>query len=229
MYNVLTKKNDPVIIGNLEVEVTLEENHEYKNSVTKFKVEEGFDITDNVHQELDSLTIDGVYSDTPLPFRDGQLSPLITGIGENRTQKAIEELLKICGRILPKQDKVTGIEERGIDPKKTVITPETHINPQIVDIVSGLRIYTNMVCTSLKFRKDRTSGFSLPFSMTFKKISTITSEIAAIDKVDSLGGKAPNIENQGPDTKAAGTQTTKKPTSVFSIIYESLKTTWGGG
>jgi len=228
MYNLLTNRNDPVTIGDTEVEVTIEENHDYTNTVTKYPVEEGFDISDHIHQEPEAITVSGVFSDTPLPLRDGKLSPFIIGAGELNTQKALEELLAIAGRVLPKQEKVTGIIERQIDPTNTVVVPEKVAEPQVVDIVSGLRIYTNMICISLKFRRDRTTGQSLPFTMTFQKLYTVASEVVAIDKTDDLNGKAPNIKNQGPETKAAGTQTTKEPTSVFAQIYDGLKTIWGG-
>lgn len=227
MINILKNRQDPVTIGDLEVEVTLSEDHDYKNDVTRYPVEEGFDISDHIHQQPESVTLSGVFSDTPLPIRNGTLNEFIKGAGENRTQKAVEELLKIAGYVLPKQNKNTGLVERQIDFSSTT-TSEKKIKPQTVDIVSGIRVYTNMICSSLKIRRDRRTGYSLPFSMSFTKFYTVESEIVILDKTSDLGGKAPNIKNKAPSTKEVGVQSTKTPKSQFATIWDSLRSTWGG-
>lgn len=228
MINILKNRHDPTTIGSLEVEVTLTEDHSYQNDVTRYPVEEGFDISDHVHQQPEKVTISGVFSDTPLPIRGLTLNPAIIGAGENRSQKAIEELLKIAGYVLPKQKKVTGLVEREIEQSNTVTTPEKRIQPQVIDIVSGIRVYTQMICTNLRFTRNRNTGYSLPFTMDFIRLYTVASEVTVLDKTSELNGKAPNIKNKAPENKNVGVQTTKTPKSQFATIWDGLKSLWGG-
>lgn len=227
MINILLNRNDPNRIGDLEIEVTISEEHQYKNNVTNYKVEAGFDISDHVHQEPEKITMEGVFSETPIPNRAATFTSFIQGAGASNIQTALEALLAIAGYALPKQPKVTGIVERQIDPTNTLVTPERFTKPQIVDLVSGLRIYTNMICTSLTMSINRQTGQSLPFSMSFKKIYTVESKIVSIDKTSDLNGKAPNVKNQAPKTKNAGNQTVKQPSSTLVNLWDGAKGLFG--
>jgi len=223
MLNILTNRHDQSKIGSLVVEVITEENHEYKNDVTMYPVEAGFEITDHVHRNPEEYTMTGIISDTPLPQNIGNLTEFIKGMGENRTQVALEKLLSIVGRTLPKQEKILGVEERGLTTTDTLITPERTESPKIIDIVSGLRIYTNMICTSLSIPRNPTTGRSLRFSASFRKIYTIESNIISIDKTDDLDGKAPRVDNQAPKTKDTGVQTTSQPKSALASIWDGIR------
>jgi len=223
MLNILLNKNDRNKIGSLEIEATLSEDHEYKNSVSNYKVEEGYDITDHVHQEPDRVTIEGVFSETPLPNINTDFSLFVKGAGHSHVQTALEALLIIAGRILPKQQKVIGTAERQLDTASTLATQERKVSPKVVDLITGLRIYTNMVCTSLTFSKNKNTGQSLPFIMGFKKIYAVESKIVTLDKTSDLNGKAPNVKNSAPVTKQAGNQVTKTPSSALVNIWDFLR------
>lgn len=223
MINVLKNRHDPSKIGSFTIETVLDESHEYKNDVSMYPIEEGFDISDHIHQHPESLTISGLTSDTPLPQNTGDLTEFLKGAGENRTQAALEDLLAIAGYSLPKQEKGTGLSNRDIDTTNTLITPERTTSPQVVDIVSGLRIYTNMICTSLTFPRDARTGRSLKFSASFRKIFTVESKVVSIDKTSNLGGKAPRVKDQAPVTKDTGVQTTTKPKSLLANIWDGIR------
>ena len=62
MINILTNRQDPVTIGNLELEATLTENHEFVNDITSYPVEEGYEISDHVNQKPESITINALFS-----------------------------------------------------------------------------------------------------------------------------------------------------------------------
>lgn len=223
MINILTNRHDPSTIGSFTLEVTVSEQHEYKNDVTVYPVEEGFDISDHIHQQPEKFTVSGIISDTALPQNTFDLTEFIKGAGENRTQAALEDLLTIAGYSLPKQKKSTGLSSRDIDTKNTLITPERTTSPQIVDIVSGLRVYTNMICTSLTFPRDRNTGRSLRFTASFRKLYTVESKIVSIDKTSDLNGKAPRVKDQAPKTKDTGVQTKSEPKSLLLQAWESIR------
>jgi hypothetical protein len=208
MLNLILNRHDPVKIGDFEIEVTIREQHSYSNEVTDYPIEDGMNISDFIQQRPERITIEGLVSRNPLPTTVG-VEEFILGSGYNRTQNALETLLDIAGYRLPKQVGQTIIVEKAGAPK-------------IIDIVSLLRIYTNMVCTSLTIPYNQNNGQALRFSMDFKHIATVTSKIVAIDRVNNLDGKAPNIENVGPKTKSAGVQKTSTPTVANRALDSTL-------
>lgn len=56
----------PGKIGSLVLEVTLQENHERKNRVTQWPIEDGSSISDHIANEPKRLTMDGLITDSPL-------------------------------------------------------------------------------------------------------------------------------------------------------------------
>lgn len=221
MLNLILNRHDPVTIGDFQIEVTVNEQHNYRNEVTDYPVENGMNISDFIRQRPERMTIEGIISRTPLFINVG-FETAITGSGFNRTQNALETLLDIAGYRLPKQVGQTIIVERAGTPK-------------IVDIVSLLRIYVNMVCVTLTIPYNQANGDALRFTAEFKHIAMVMSKTVVIDNVSTLNGKAPNIENAGPPTKKAGVQATKETTTVANKLldgtldfYESLPFFKGG-
>lgn len=208
MLNLILNRHDPVKLGNFEIEVTQREQHTYANEVTDYPVENGMAISDFIYQRPERITIDGIVSRSPLPTRVG-IEEFIRGSGYNRTQNALETILDIAGYKLPKQVGQQLIVEKAGAPK-------------IIDIVSLLRIYTNMVCISLTIPYNQGNGEALRFSMEFKHIAMVHSKVVAIDNVDDLNGKAPNIKNVGPKTKTGGVQKTSTPTIANRLLDETL-------
>lgn len=223
MLNILTNRSDPAKIGSLTIEVVTDENHEYKNEVTMYPVETGFDISDHIHQQPETYTVTGIISTTPLPQNTGDLTEFIRGMGENRIQRGLEELLSIAGYSLPKQEKTIGTEDRDLNNTNNLVTPERTTSPKIVDIVSGLRVYTNMICTSITLPRSTQTGRSLRFTASFRKIYTVQSSVIQINTVSDLNGKAPRVSDQAPKTKDTGVQTTKQPKSVLAQIWDGIR------
>ena len=58
-------------IAGIEVDATITERHSHRAQATRFPVEVGAEITDHVHQLPDSISIDGIISDTPIGVIDG--------------------------------------------------------------------------------------------------------------------------------------------------------------
>ncbi|MCG8433494.1 MAG: hypothetical protein MJA83_05640 [Gammaproteobacteria bacterium] len=52
--------------GAIEFDASVNEDHEAENDVTEFPVEEGADITDHIRPRPESITINGIVSNTPL-------------------------------------------------------------------------------------------------------------------------------------------------------------------
>ena len=59
--------------GNVELDATIDESHEWKAEATSNPVEEGAPVTDHVIEQADKLSIKGFVTDTPIGSQSLQL------------------------------------------------------------------------------------------------------------------------------------------------------------
>lgn len=195
MISIFANWKNPVEIENLEIDTILREEHRYQNNITNYPIEKGVDISDHIQQQPEILILEGITSNTPVRFVTENFKALLRTDGSNRMQLAFDTLLRYAGFQSPKQQNTD---------------PETQINPSIMTIVTGNKVYTNMVISNLTFPRSSTTGQVVQFTVEFKKIKLVESEYTIVDKTSSLGGKAANIENQGSKTRETGKQTPKE-------------------
>jgi len=78
---------------------------------------------------------------------------------------------------------------------------------ELVTVVTGLKVYENMVIESLNVDREASTGGSLPFTMTFQRIAIVKSQTATIPKSSLTGSDLtqkqaqPNVDtgrNTGP-------------------------------
>ena len=179
----------PVLIDGLEIDTTLREVHSYRNIVTEYPIESGANITDHVKSLPERLVIDSMTTNTPIVFLADAFSNLLREDGSNRIQLAYNVLLRWAGFEPPKQE---GIE------------PEIVAAPAILTIVTGLKVFTNMVIVNLEFPKTKETGESVQYTIEFKKIKRVEAEFTQVQKTDDLNGKAPNVQNQAAKTANTG-------------------------
>jgi hypothetical protein len=210
--NLISNRNEPRQIGVLQLDADIRENHSFRNTVTDYPVEEGFDITDHVLIEPEIITIEGFITNSPITgnFIEN-LNPLKGIVTQseniNRVQIAYNSLLEMSGR------KIKNTEEG------TTILVGT---PKIIDVISILNIYTNMIIINLSFPIEKDGYNSLRFTCELKKLVKVSSNITSITRVDDLGGKAPNIKNQGAKQIKTGSQSKpKKQQSILDKLFDS--------
>lgn len=73
-------------IGNVEIDAFISENHEYRSSISRYPIEEGGDISDNIVNDPVSVSIDGIV---------GVSTSLFTVFQLNRPLNAFNELTRI--------------------------------------------------------------------------------------------------------------------------------------
>jgi hypothetical protein len=199
--NVLNKKAPPKFQTNLgpnvdilELDAAIHETHEYTNTITDFPVEKGFSISDHVFKTPEKLTMEGFVTNTPVPFSVNNLSVLLD-FG-NRVNSAFEKLMDLAGYDPSGQD---------------VIVLNKIKLPVMLRIVTGLRVYTNMMITHLSFPRDISTGESLRFTCELRRVIVVDSERAIINNSSELNGKAPHAPLNAQDTATKGVQSTKVP------------------
>lgn len=154
-------------IAELQLDASISESHQYENEVTQFTVESGATISDHVYLHPEKVDIDGFVTNTPITVVYEDVNEILekkSGVIEvkstsregviSRVETARDVLLRISGR------KVQGENQ----------------DPEVIDIITGLRVYTNMILTSLTIPRDAGMGQSLHFSASFTKYKTVTSK-----------------------------------------------------
>lgn len=211
MISIFTNWKNPVRIENLEIDTVLREDHRYSNIITNYPVEKDADITDHIQQKPEVLILEGLTSNTPVRFVSENFKELLREDNSNRMQIAFNVLLGYAGYSPPKQPNV--------EPVKVS-------EPQILTIVTGYKVYTQMAISHLTFPRGRESGEAANYRIEFKKIRFVEAEFTEIQKTSSLGGKAENIDNQAAKTQNTGKNTAKEEPQT-SLLLQSARTVKG--
>lgn len=198
MLSLISNWNDPNTIeclelGNIEIDVTISEKHNFKNSIPRYPVENGLDISDNIRQSSPVLILTGLTSNTPIimtsPARKDEngIIRIIRDDYTNRVQQTFNYLIKCAGYSPVKQ------------PDGEIFQKEN--KPKILTIVTGLMIYRNMAITFLDFPRDRGTGESLPYSITFEYVRKVNSQYStkpvSTSKAADTDKKAQKTDNKG--------------------------------
>lgn len=85
--------------GNIEIDATLSEGHEWQADATTNPVEIGADVTDHVIPNNDRISIRGFVTDAPINGIVGNATPTVNG--SNRTQAVFDLLKQLIEARLP--------------------------------------------------------------------------------------------------------------------------------
>lgn len=127
-------------IGTLELDVVLEEQHDYDSEVTQYPIESGESISDHINLNPVRLTMRGFITQTPVQFLDTN-----TILGNDLVQTAFDKLVEIRD------------------------------NKDVIDVVSGLKVYSDMIINRLSIPRDVRTGQSLQFTAGFTQIKKTAS------------------------------------------------------
>jgi hypothetical protein len=158
------------------------ESYSFTNTVTDIPVEEGSTISDHVVEDQDVVRIQAFIGNAEyVPADSSDAIPKEAPDRMDRVLKSYHELLRL---------------------KRT---------KEVVELTTGLDVYTDMIITSFTIDRDVETGANLPFSMEFKRIKIAKSETVAI----SAGSPPPPGSGAGSDQVAGtaneGTASTQKP------------------
>jgi len=172
-------RKSPGKIDQIQLDCVLRENHSFQNEVTNFPIEDGSQISDHIVRQPTRLTLDGFVTNSPVNLL-GIASNLIKGLGRERVETALTELLVI--------------QEGALDNAGNI----TH---KLITVATGLRTYNDMAMVSLNIPRDRTTGDTLRFTAEFVRVNIATSEIVPVEKLKA------SVSEQGPSTISRGKQT----------------------
>lgn len=199
-------------IGELQLDATLQETHNFKNAVTQFPVEDGSSINDNIRIQPDEVTVSGFVTNTPVSLFQrgisetansirGAFTNLKRSLVNNSVELAVDALLRISGR------KVRG--ERS--------------SPQLVTIILGLRVYSNMALTNLVMPRDARTGETLRFTATFIEVKTTDSESVDLPNASTEDNDkdraASTVKKGAQKQKQSKTAEQEKASVLYNLIF----------
>ena len=203
LVSLLMGRRTPGKIGNILLDVTISDNHSYRNQVTRFPIENGSDISDHIIGEPDVVTITGFVTDSPVSLL-GTAFEIAKGNTSSRKEAAYDELMKL---------------QKGVkNPTTGIITHE------LVDIVTGLKTYTGMALESTTVPRGKNTREALIFTSVFVQILKVESEITKVPALSPAVNKKarPNTSIGKQTAKKAGTET-KKTTSLAKAGYDGFR------
>jgi|WetSurMetagenome_2_1015567.scaffolds.fasta_scaffold189292_2 hypothetical protein len=207
----------------LRLDACIAQGEEYVNVISKFPVEDGFSAVDHIQQEPETITIEGVISNSPVagvlfagaaPVSDYNS---IVGDGRDRVVTAYETLLRMSGRRLVRLPDLKGNDVSETVPSKQIM----------FDLSVKLRVFTDMVFENLSFNFDKMTGDALPFKATCAKIVKVSTKESTINySVGVLSGAA-GVEDQTTVTDK-GQQNTSQPTEQKMSGLKAFSEAEGG-
>jgi len=184
-------------IGSVSVDASIHELHGVASEATDHPVEEGCDSTDHVRPKPRYFRIDGMITNTPLRL------PLSHADGVQEVEKEFKweqnpELFGqeiggagAVGMALGALSSIAGLNQRsgmalGFEPAFDRVydtfdeLDKIVTEGRVVDIVTTLRVYHNMIIESLEVDREKSTGNALRFTAVAKQIRTVETEIVSV-------------------------------------------------
>jgi len=135
---------DVMMIGPITVDVYLSETYSLASEVTRYPIEDGSTISDNISASPKGLKVEGFISDAPLG----------TGLEALRQRET-------GGTLAPSEFCYTQLEK-------------IHSDQLPVTVATSLRTYASMAMVSCDVSRDKDTGRALSFSASFEEITIVT-------------------------------------------------------
>ncbi len=182
--------------GNIELDASLEEVHEWSAEVTSNPVEVGAPITDHVIDKSDKLLLRGFVTDTPLTASATISGVVNSGSVGNRTQGVFDllhQLLKL---------------------------------KQPMTVYTKHRIYDDMMLSDIRIPRSAGVGEAIEFNAEFINIRKVATQVVDVPdginpkkeaKGDPSTGRKSEPQRDGGKKQA---ETIEKPSSTLSRIFK---------
>jgi len=193
-------------IGSLQLDATVSESHDYENQVSEWPVENGQTIIDNIRKVPERLTINGLISNFPIDVRFQDVTNIIDG-NSNTSESRVVAREDTPTRVETAQNVLLRIQGRVIQGKP--------VDPEIIDIITGLRVYTSMAMTKLRINRDQRTGKALPFSADFIQIETSEVQIIAPQPQAAFQDKASTKIQKAKQKASPASVQTEGKTSIL--------------
>lgn len=213
-------------LGVLELDCSLNENHEGTATISQSEVEDGSTINDNVVLLPRKLTLEGFVSLTPLGIAGlvGSAGTALAGLAGAKTSAASNNPLvksavttgvaSLGGLVASAVGGDAGAKSR--QPKDVWdYLDELRVRRLPFQCVTALKIYDNMIMTSVTAPRNKDNTGGLRFTATMEQVKIVTSQVISIANITGASGAADLGKQAAGDAPG--------PTaSNASLLYQGL-------
>lgn len=210
----------------LELDASIAETHEASAQLTQNEVEDGSTVTDNVVLMPLRLQLDGVVSKTPLGLAGligsgvtaaagavgasaGGAASLAGGLATTGIASLGGIVASAAGANGPNSRAPSDVYEYLLELRNRRIP---------FDVVTALKIYKNMVLTSVSVPRSIATVGILRFNASLEQVKLVKAETVDLGASSSLGGAAAGASNLGKQGTSAASETTSS--SSASILSQ---------
>lgn len=194
-------------IGGINLDASISEEHVSECDVTENPIEDGAIVTDHVHVKPAQLTIEGIVSDTPITFA---------------------VINNVVGFVNAVNTTILGNSSRSTDAYNALIDLQKSREP--FTVITGLRVYKDMIMTSLSVPRDAQRGKAVNFTAELKQIiiaKSKTATPASSSAVSKIAAKQTNVgpiqaDALPPWVPISGEPSAVSSGSLASQIYDGL-------
>lgn len=138
------------------LDASVSETHTSSATITSHPVESGTDITDHVHKQPDSITINGIISNTSLVFPQNIIGVAVINSISRADLNVSNDLAKTA-----------------YDQLRLLVEGK-----QLVRIATTLREYTDMLLEDLTVTRNATYGDSLNFTVKARQVRLVKTSVS---------------------------------------------------
>ncbi len=220
IVNVIPTRGTRSQIGGMILDVTVREQHKFKNNITSYPVEDGSPVTDNIIEQVQPFIIEGIISNAvinPQNISVVEQAKIKAKNHSGRDSLWFTRLLEIGGFDLHKNFKANPVRIK---------------QPSPVNIYTGLKTYVNMYLETLTVNRTKQTAGGLFFTASFlplKKVSNNFTKISVVADIKGAQNMKAKIQNTAPTGPAVTTNTATDPTkSAMHSLLKKLSAKFGG-
>lgn len=204
----LVYRSGPTKIDEVELDCSISESHVGEVEVTEHPVEEGADVADHSRPKPDSLTLEGIVSNTPITRAQRKRAiSLLGGGAQFESNTTADQKQGVAGYAEAAYAKLRELRESG----------------KLISVVTQIRTYPSMIMTSLTIPRDGKTGDALRFTAVFRRIVVVKNK--STKKVVSREPKAQSKSKAGKQTAKPANESQRKK----SILKQFDDGVLGGG
>ncbi len=218
--NILPVRGNRTQIGGMILDVTIREQHNFKNRITSYPVEDGSLITDNIQEQAQPFIIEGIISNAFLDPKEVSVLEQSVIASKNLSGRDglwFTKLLEMGGFDLHKNFKANPIRIK---------------EPTPVNIYTDLKTYVKMYLESLTVNRTVATSGGLFFTASFLPVKKVTNAFTKIALVSDIN-TAQNMTSRIQDTMETGPAVTDNTAidpeqSALHSILNKLEAKFGG-
>lgn len=180
-------RKPPSSIAEIELDANLGEAHNFTSQVPQFPIEIGSPVTDHIINQPVDLTLEGFITNSPVKILGGRLGTIIGRTTDNRVATAFTAL--------------TDVRE----------------SKEPFTVVTGLKVYRNMVFKALNIPKNVMTGDALRFTARLTRIRKVRAKTIELENLREAekNTTAPEVKREKQTTSPATAEETEKATSLY--------------